>query len=156
LAFALIFTSCSKQDISLPEQAALDAILIGEWKVESVKQRIETGPSFVTFTSDVAVGSFTFTPDSTYHSVNFAYSLPNEIDPDVPLIFNLNETRYGNYVISNADQLAVNEKSSNLIITYSTISRTETSMVLYYEFFTDIPGTSDKQKERYTFQLTKL
>lgn len=158
IAVGLIFSSCSKQDVSLPEQAELASILVGSWNVTSVKYRDENGTSYSTGSSTTATGTFNFTIDSCYFNSSFLYLKNISIDgkalPPVPI----QDVQSGNgkYQIITPERFLVADEVTGFTLAYNTLNRTATSMTLYYEIIAPIPLTDFKRKQRYTYELTKL
>lgn len=149
------FTSCSKQPIEDVTQAALENILVGTWKVTSVKYTQELGIASSTNTSNTASGNFTFTPDSTYHDINYTYKISVEnVSIDVP--GQVSQNGYYSLLESDDDLIEVIDRQSSSIVRYETRLRTSSSMILIYEFKDVEPTTGAKIVDRYTFSLQKL
>lgn len=149
------FTSCSKQPIEDVTQAALENILVGTWKVASVKYTQEFGIASTTNTSFAASGNFTFTPDSTYHDVNYTYKITVEdVSVDVP--GRVSQNGYYSLLESDDDKIEVIDRQSSSIVRYETRLRTASSMTLIYEFKDVEPTTGSKLVDRYTFSLVKI
>lgn len=148
------FSSCSKQEIEDGNQAALVDILEGNWQVASVKYTQQIGLSSVTHTSTQANGAFTFTSDSTYHSVGFTYSL--EAGGQVVNVPDqVSQNGYYSFVEKDEDEIQVVDQQSGSIVTYQTRLRTASSMTLDYEFKDTDIITGIKTVNRYTFTLAK-
>jgi|TARA_R110002124_G_scaffold175581_5_gene343397 hypothetical protein len=147
-------TSCSKQPIEDVSQAALAEILVGNWKVVSVKYTSEFGISAISYKSIQAVGSFTFTSDSTYHDVNFVYQFPVEGE-SVQVADQVSQNGYYSLVENDEDLIEVNDRQSSSIVRYNTRLRTASSMIIIYEFKDVDLTTGIKSVDRYSFEVVK-
>lgn len=146
--------SCSKQEIEDTVQSPLTDIIQGTWNVTSVKYRQEIGLAFFTHKSITQLGSFTFTADSTYHNVNFAYLFAlNDSIGTIPVGGNSNQNGYYSFA-EDPDKLDVQELTTGFPFVYETYNRTANTMTLIYEDRgTDVNGV--KLVDRYTFDLVK-
>ncbi len=155
IAFSLFaISSCSKQPIEDVTQAALSDILVGNWKVTSVKYTQEIDVASLSYTSHQASGFFTFTEDSTYHDVNFTYKVAVD-GQSVDIAGQTSQNGYYSLPEKDLDQIEVIDKQSSSIVRYETRLRTATSMTLIYQYIEYDAGTGFKLVDRYSFNLVK-
>lgn len=152
--FLFTFNSCSKKPIEDVTQSALTDMLVGNWKVVSVKYTQEFGVATMSNKSSQAFGTFTFTGDSTYHNVSYLYTVTiDDVSVDVP--GQVSQHGYYSLVEDDEDQIEVNDRQSASIVRYETRVRTATSMTLIYEFKDVDVLSGAKIVDRYTFDLIK-
>lgn len=155
IAFSLFaISSCSKQPIEDVTQAALSDIIVGNWKVATVKYTQEIDVASFSYTSHQQSGFFTFTEDSTYHNVNFTYKVA--VDGEA-IDFGGQTSQNGYYVLpeKDLDQIEVADQQSSSIVRYETRLRTAASMTLIYEYIEFDAVTGFKLVDRYSFDLIK-